>query len=159
MYRCQQFFSALFARISDDERALVQLSLSPTEVALFEAMTLADRRHCLDVHALLVKWGFGDPELLRAALLHDIGKSTTPIRLWHRVVIVLAGKARINRLASGAEHTWRFPFLVHRNHAVLGATLAAQAGCSPRVIDLIRGHGGPGADEQSQALFRADEMC
>ena len=127
--------------------------LPPEAVTLFRAMPRYDRRHALRVvHALQAK-GQTEPDLLAAALLHDVGKSGRQpgtgrkagrVRLWHRVATVLMRAARpglLERIGGDSRPgSWRYPFYVQLHHAAIGALLAKQAGCSPRMADLIRRH-------------------
>ena len=64
----------LLARVPARERDAVAAWLSPSQLALFDAMHVADRRHGLDVVAALRAAGETDPEVLVAGLLHDAGK-------------------------------------------------------------------------------------
>lgn len=168
-YRTRQFFWALFAKraLADDARYAGSLRdleerLTPAERRLFATMDSADQRHCLDVYSLLREWGHEDEDLLRAALLHDVGKGLARVRLWHRVAIVLANVVRrriVDRLQSDRPASWRYPFYVHRMHAELGARLAEGSGCRPRVVDLIRNHDVGHGDDLAEALHRADRVC
>ena len=74
--KVRQFRSHLGARVRPDERAALAGWLTPGQLALFDGMHVADRRHGLDVVATLV--GRRDrPELLLAGLLHDCAKGPT----------------------------------------------------------------------------------
>jgi hypothetical protein len=73
--RVLQFYRAVFARVRADEYELIQDRLSPAQAALFMRMMRSDQRHCLDVYYTLIQAGYQDDDLLRAALLHDAGKS------------------------------------------------------------------------------------
>ena len=75
-YRVRQFGRALTARVSLEERALVARVLPAPAAALFYHMPRQDQRHGLDVLYGLQARGEDAPELLAAALLHDIGKFT-----------------------------------------------------------------------------------
>jgi hypothetical protein len=73
--RVQQFYQAVFARVRADEYELIRERLSPAQAALFMRMMRSDQRHCLDVYYTLIQAGYQEDDLLRAALLHDAGKS------------------------------------------------------------------------------------
>lgn len=82
-------------------------------------------------------------DLLAAALLHDVGKCCHPLRLWERVVIVLAKSLfpkRVKSWGEGEPFGWKRAFVVAEQHPSWGAELAARAGASPMTVSLIRRH-------------------
>ena len=108
-------------------------------------MPAADQVHSLNVLNRLVSDGVKDKDLLKAALLHDAGKSlahpTVFVRI-ARVLLELLCPAGWRRLSSHCyEHHWRYPFYVMAHHAELGAELARESGAGPRVVEIIRNHG------------------
>src|SRR5689334_14178602 len=72
--RLRQLYAAVSARIAPEEHALVGQVLDAGELRLFERMPRFDQRHCLDVYWTLLRAGYWDGLLLRAALIHDCGK-------------------------------------------------------------------------------------
>jgi hypothetical protein len=169
VYRVQQFFRAASAwlRSEADDAAQVGRYLSPQAVDLFQAMPRYDRRHALHVFCTLQEQGYGDPDLLAAALLHDAGKTSSPagkLRLWHRVAVVLLEAfwpGLLERLGGEQQEGWRRPFYVQQYHAAIGAELAQQAGCSPQTVELIRRHESPSAgalDPVLAVLQAADDV-
>ena len=147
------------ARVAPEEEALAARLLPAAALPLFAAMPVADRRHALDVVERLLSGGIDDPDLLSAALLHDIAKGRR-MRLWHRVAGVLlevAAPSVLKRLASPDPRSWRHPFHLYLHHGTLSAEMALAAGCAPRVGEFIRGAaGGPDARLQ-KALVAADD--
>jgi hypothetical protein len=59
-------------------------------------------------------------------------------------------------LASAHLPTFRTGLATLRNHATRSAELAAEAGCSPRTVDLIRNQEDP-TDDDGRLLLAADE--
>ena len=107
-YRVRQFAQAVTARNRPVDRALLSKYLSSAEVELFLRQSAALQQHGLRVlRALEPRWG-DDSVLMKAALLHDVGKTGGRIRLWHRIANVLldAVSHRLReRVAAGeAEH-------------------------------------------------------
>ncbi len=159
MHRVGQFIGHLTARVDQAEEDGARLLLPAAAWPLFTAMPTPDRRHALDVTRRLVAARQTDPDLLAAALLHDVAKGRR-MRLWHRVAGVLLGAVAPRALASLAspdERSWRYPFHLYLSHSGLSAEAALQAGCSRRTADLIRGSTEPSDALLLAALRRADE--
>lgn len=146
----------ILARVSPRERDGVAAWLSPAQLALFDGMHVADRRHGLDVMAALRAGGETDPEVLLAGLLHDAGKGDTGMipRILHSL-----GQARITwpALALGWLPGMRAALVRLRDHAETSAKLAEAAGCSPRTVELIRWQDAPRDPEAGERLRLADE--
>jgi hypothetical protein len=153
-YRVRQFMDAIRAGLlplselqTDEARAV----LPPGGWRLFQAMPRQDQRHGLAVLRTLQAAGDVLPALAQAALLHDCAKHRGGIRLWHRVAVVLVkafDPGRMDRwreMEAPARHGWRYPFWAHIHHPEHGAQLAAEAGCDPLAVTLIRLHGDPPA--------------
>ncbi len=142
-HRVGQFFLYLRARPTSDDRALVDATLPPALAALFGRMAPGEQLHCLRVMRWLAGQGHCQPELLQAALLHDVGKSVAPISLLERVEAVLVRwllPSRYARWAQAEPRGWQRPFVTATQHPEWGARLAAQAGAAPLVVSLIRRH-------------------
>lgn len=141
-YRVRQFALALGASISHERADTLKRHLEAPQLELFHKMPRVDQHHGLAVFRALQEAGETETSLLQAALLHDVGKTLGPVRIWHRVIAVLA-KALASHLwetMGDDAGSWRYPFYVHRQHSALGAELARQAGCSPEVVWLIAHH-------------------
>ena len=154
--KVRQFRAHLRARVGSSERAELATWLSPAQLALFDAMHVADRRHGLDVAAALRRQGVRDPDVLLAGLLHDAGKGHTG--LWPRVAYSLstAYGAWVGRMARRLPG---FDAALDRleRHAELSAAMAAAAGCSPRTVELILRQDAPTDPEYGELLRLADE--
>ena len=113
LYRTRQFWQALGASLTlgaslaPEDRDLVQALLTPGQIALFEGMQESEQAHALRVLHALLEQGEEHPDLSVAALLHDVGKSRFPLKLWERILIVL-GQAffpeRAARWGAAAEN-------------------------------------------------------
>jgi hypothetical protein len=144
------------AGVSSAERNELAAWLTPAQLALFDRMQVADRRHGLDVLAALRSARATDPDLLVAGLLHDCGKGPH-VRLVHRVAWSL-GQRYGEWIWRAASHmpTFRYGLDRLRRHADRSAELAAEAGCSSRTVELIRLQENP-IDEAGELLRAADE--
>jgi hypothetical protein len=145
VYRVRQFTLALGAHANRQRTEDLAQYLDRRQLDLFDSMSSMDQHHCSAVFRTLQAAGHSDPSLLSAALLHDAGKTLGPVRIWHRVLAVLA-KALVPRMwesMEGKPGTLSYPLHVHRHHATLGSELAAQAGCGKDTVWLIANHEDP----------------
>ena len=161
--RLRQFLAALAARIAPAERILVAQVLSAEELRLFERMPRFDQRHCLDVYHTLVRGGYVDPVLLRAALIHDCGKvddDGRPIPLLYYGIFVIAQKIAPALYAWAARDGRGLlrPFAIHAAHNERGARLAAAAGSPPELVAILHDYAARRVNEQTAALYWADEQ-
>ncbi len=129
---------------------------SPPQLAVFDSMHVADRRHGLDVVATLRADGVTQPDVLLAGLLHDAGKGDTGIAprviyslgqaygrwIWRLGAVIPGGGASLERL---------------RTHPETSAILAQDAGCTARTVELIRWQDAPRDPEFGELLRVADE--
>ena len=159
LYRAKQLYRALEASIRSQGKFPLEEYLPPEGVQLFRQMSPGDQRHSLEVFWTLSKGGWGTPELLEVALLHDIGKGGGKLRIWHRVAITLLrnfAPALLQRIAQDGPRSWRYPFYLHLKHAERGAALAESIGCSAEVVRLIgEHHTPPEADSPDMEKLRA----
>jgi hypothetical protein len=148
-YRASQFWQALTANPATEDLDRASQVLSPKLMALFLNQTASIQVHSLNVFSQLWDHGERSPDVLSAALLHDVGKSCYPLRIWERVVVVI-GQALAQRQADlwgqAKPRGWKRPFVVARKHAAWGAEMVAAGGASPLTVALIRRHHDPGTD-------------
>ena len=142
-YRFWQGLRALGAWLQPVDDGLARQYLSPALFALFEQMRRSERQHSLRVLHDLIAAGHDQPDLLVAALLHDVGKTRIPFFLPEKVLVVLVKAAFPGlylRWGTGSPQGWRRPFAVSVQHPAWGADMVAQAGGTPLAIELIRRH-------------------
>jgi hypothetical protein len=154
--KIRQFGSHVTARVSTAERADIAAWLTPAQLALFDRMHIADRRHGLDVAATLRSEGVGDHDVLVAGLLHDCGKGDAG--LISRIVFAL-GQSYGGWIIRAAGRIPGVGIEVGRlaHHAEASAVLAQQAGCSDRTVELIRDQDRPRDPDYGVLLKMADE--
>jgi hypothetical protein len=154
--KTRQVRDHLRARVSPADRSGVAAWLSPAELALFDAMHVADRRHGLDVVAHLRAEGATDPDLLVAGLLHDCSKGDTGVL--PRIAYSLGQRYGVwVWRAAGIVPGWSAVLERLRVHAEESAALAAAAGCSPATVELIRHQDAPVDPIAGEQLRLADE--
>lgn len=122
---------------------MAKRTLAPPLFDLFLQLQPDEQVHSLNILRALLNEGQKNPDLLAAALLHDVGKSCFPLKLWERVAIVLAG-AIVPKLAhhwgQSQPAGWKRPLVIAQQHPAWGAEMAARAGASDLLVELIRRH-------------------
>lgn len=142
-YRLRQFTLAWWANPDPLDVAKACKLLGPSLCSLFLQLQPGEQVHSLDVYRKIVRQGYTDPDLLIAALLHDVGKSCSPLSVWDRTWIVLARAIfpkKVKCWGQGVPSGWRRIFVVAEQHPAWGAEMAAGAGASQNIVALIRQH-------------------
>ena len=156
--KARQFAGHLVARVRPGERDALAAWLRPPELALFDAMHVADRRHGLDVVAGLRRSGVTDRDVLVAGLLHDCAKGDTGVG--PRVAWSLGEAFGPRVLGLAARVPGWGPTLERlRTHADASATMLADAGLSERAVELVRWQDEPRDPEYGRLFRLADEAA
>lgn len=147
VYRVGQLGQALSPVVPHRDVRLAAALLAPPQLAVFQRLPATDRRHAARVLRRLLAEGARDPDLLVAALLHDLGKIDLArrgrVRIAHRVArVVLQPRwpAVWHWLGARPRRGALFGCYLLRHHAMLGADWAARLGCTPRACALIAAH-------------------
>lgn len=145
---------ALLPALAPPDDAFARARLSGPEYALYLRMDARDRHHACEVaKALLGRHPEAGEVLVRAALLHDVGKSGRPYRVAERVLVhLLPGRPlppepRLQGLAGAMQ--------VKRHHQRYGADMIRAAGGSEAVARLVAGHHEVGGE--AELLRQIDE--
>jgi putative nucleotidyltransferase with HDIG domain len=143
IYRFHQFWNTLPGVNQRVKTENLLLYLSPSQVILFRRMQRSEQFHAFRMLEQLKASGQTDPDLLAAALLHDVGKALYPLSIIERAIIVLGNHFFLQKVTTWSEegpNRLRRPFFIAAHHPEWGAELAKQAGASLRTVELIRRH-------------------
>ncbi|MBI2887518.1 MAG: hypothetical protein HYY02_09945 [Chloroflexi bacterium] len=158
-YRVGQVARAGAGGLTTREREEVALALPPPLLRLFLDMRGVAQRHGYNVYRSLLARSWSDPDLLAAALLHDVGKGH--LGVISRVAwVLLGGASPVLRERLARHDFWGRWFGLRDNlcHPQAGAALAHGAGGSPITIWLIGHHEAEGhPDPVLRALQQADQ--
>lgn len=156
LIRIKQFFSAISAKLTKTDLDFINKYLNQEEKRLFFLLDLPTQKHSLNVTktSFILAKEYTNLDLnllLKASLLHDIGKPSGEIKTWHRVIIVLINRfypslAKILALKdSRSIIKTLFPglgkaFYLQKNHPFLGGQIAKQNQLAPKIVKLIEEH-------------------
>jgi hypothetical protein len=155
--------AAIYRHNPETDRKLRALVQNEEQWQLLLRLSAFDRAHHLRVHDMLLAAGHSDPDLLLAAVLHDVGKADDCGRVWlaHRGLKVLLQAIAPRLLDRLTRHDAGRPghgLFLAQHHPRLGAELARQAAVPPSCAELIAGHEDPLPvdDPRLHALIQAD---
>jgi putative nucleotidyltransferase with HDIG domain len=152
LYRVRQFWRSVTLKTEHYDLEQAREQLNPAQWELFSQLQPADKLHALEVFHKLLKNGESQPDLLTAALLHDIGKLHYRLNPLERAMVVVVSAwmprcaRRLGVIPVQGWQTlpgWHKAFIVAENHAGWGAELTRQAGANTVVEALIRQHHAP----------------
>lgn len=171
--RAIQFLKALFAKMDSADHDIVNNNLNDLEKTLFYQMDMPIQKHCVNVARTVITMAIDDHQLdqkllIRASLLHDIGKMGNNLTLLDRILFVLIHKLsdrlaiRIAKQGRGNPLArLRNGFYVHCYHGEIGANLADKLGLDEKLRFLLNNHHDKTIAENSaelSILMKADEI-
>jgi hypothetical protein len=142
-YRVWQFWQSFKPDLSQKDLDRIRLYLSPVEIVSFTKMPAPDQNHSIRVMNSVLDTGKNDEDLIKAALLHDIGKGLHRLSRWERVFAVMVGgffPGLATTWGKGEPVGFKRPLVIIQQHPDWGSELAAGAGCSEDLVWLIRNH-------------------
>lgn len=159
MHRIKQFFKGITAYFSCYSDEIADRYLNIREKEKFMELPKHERAHALNTASIIESFNLqrNREVLIKAALLHDIGKAGSSIGLIKKSVLVLTDKF--------------FPYFSHKlslkinmfnvyyKHPDLGAEILKTTGTDERVILLVKYHHSEDNNiEGMELLKKADSM-
>lgn len=141
------------ARPDDD---FARSRLEPVEYRLYLTMDPRDRAHaCQIARRLLARRPDAPEELVRAALLHDVGKADRPYNPLYRILAHLYAPADLppEPRYRGLRGAWQ----VRRHHDRYGAAMIRKVGGGREVASLVERHHQPAGDPDAELLKSLDD--
>jgi len=140
LYRVKQFFWSLDTRIGKEDMEYVERNLEEKEYELFSRLSKQEQKHSIkvarDVEAECSREGTCAGEMIKVALLHDIGKLKGRLNSIDKSILVIADKVSKGRIRSlGLKKVD-----VYFNHGLMGSELLRDCGLSEKALFLIENH-------------------
>ena len=142
-YRIKQFYWAVTSRINEHDSKFIKNILNTEELKLFNKLSINEQKHCVKVayDAECIcnsKQGIVDKKLLlKAALLHDIGKIHRKLNLIDKSVIVLMDRISKGKLRKFSQNP---KINVYYNHSKIGVDLLKKIEYDKKLFYLIENH-------------------
>ncbi len=165
-YRLRQLYKAILPKIKEEEITWLQKVLTEKELSLFRKQLLIEQRHAIDVayEVLFQKseiiHNIGETafnNILKAAFLHDCGKSLIRLHLWQRIFIVSYDylPQRTKTKITSLKNIFSKTIVIYQQHPLWGKHLASKIGTNQDIQALIENHHLP-RNQLEQILFEAD---
>lgn len=162
LYRIKQVWWAWTGRsLTAEDRDLVDGLLTTAEGELFYRFTTNDQNHSVRVAKHLLSNQHDNRSLLKAALLHDVGKTKVGrLSVIDRSVAV-AIKALLPKVSNAwgavdilAANRFQKPSIVRSQHAAWGAEMVHAVGGDSLTVSLIKRH----QDKLSECVSDEDHL-
>ncbi|SET16105.1 HDIG domain-containing protein [Natronincola peptidivorans] len=138
LYRVKQFFQGLTAKIYDKDIAFIKEYLSPQEQELFFQLRKSEQRHSLNVAYGCYSEAPENTSLIKAALLHDIGKIGSNLTLINKSFVVIAKNLNLKENMTPAFLNKALYYKNH--HGELGYEMLLKLGLEEKILLLVKNH-------------------
>lgn len=144
MRRIKQFIKSFFVKIKPIDYNLLNKYLNQKERELFFKLAKRDQRHSFDTIWKLINRGYDEKDLLKFALLHDIGKKEGRINLFNRISYVILERlwpeyiVKLN--IDSKRKSFKNGLYCLKNHPRIGADLLAEIGEDQEIIEWVKEH-------------------
>lgn len=147
LYRVKQFLKGLRPSISQEEVQFIESYLSAGERDLFDKLPYHEKRHAVSTARTIDMQGLCSDRdiLIKAALLHDIGKIQSRAGIIKKSILVLTDKF-FPTVSCNLSNKLNM-FYVYYNHPELGARLLEEINTNSQVVLLVRFHHSRGYNE------------
>lgn len=141
LYRIKQFYWSITARLNEEDVDFINKYLNEEEIKLFIMLVVYEQKHSIKVARDVIKEcnqrGINPNMLMKAALLHDIGKITNRLNIVDKSAIVLLDKLTRGKLkkAKGIKK-----IEIYYNHGEKGVEVLKPYGYNDRLLYLIKNH-------------------
>ena len=171
MKRIRQFFHAVFAEVSAEDRAFLEENLNRGQQVLFFGMSVPDQCHALRTTQTAISLAGNAEEkvdfplLIRCALLHDIGRRDGEFGIFWKCFAVLfadlfPSQAQAYGEGAHGDGVLHRKMRVYYHHAEIGADMLLWEGFAAEA-EIVRSHRkAPAEDDppELRILRMADEM-
>ncbi|MCY6353675.1 HD domain-containing protein [Clostridium sp. ZS2-4] len=137
LYRIKQFYWAVTSTISSKDKEFIREYLNQDEINLFAKLAVYDQRHSIKIAQDVKKIYSTNERLIKAALLHDIGKISKPLNLLERSLMVI-----LDNLFKDKMKRYENIKIIdsYYNHGENGYKILKGYGYNERLLYLVKNH-------------------
>lgn len=140
LYRIGQFLKGLTAHIPLEGTVLLDRYLNRQERKIFMELPKHERRHAIATAFSVINLSSNsyNDTMIKAALLHDIGKIKAKTGIIKKSVLVLMDRF-LPSLSNKLSESMKM-FYIYYNHPEVGADILKTLNTEDGVVDLVRYH-------------------
>lgn len=161
IYRIKQFYWSITAKIGAEDEKYIKAHLNEQEIALFNRLQIYEKKHSIKVASDIERLYEGEDNnkkmLIKAALIHDIGKIEKKLNLVDKSILVVMNKVTHGNMK---KYMNLKKIDVYYNHADIGYNMLKKFGYDERLLYLIKNHHNDNiiGDKELDMLKKCDNM-
>jgi len=141
LYRVKQFYLSIVSKINDEDLDFLKTYLETSELQLFNQLPTYEQKHCInvarDVKSTCNQRKLRSKDLIKVALLHDIGKIYSNMNPIDKSIMVIMnsitkGKIKAHKKIKNVN--------MYYNHGDIGYNLLIKHGYNDRFLFLVKNH-------------------
>lgn len=147
MKRIKQFLRCITARLTEEDKDFIKKYLNSREIELLKKLPIYDVKHCINVAKSIIdnekkedidKIFINYNELIRSALLHDIGKGFKTLNPIEKSILVIGDKLTKGNIKKYEKINDKV--YIYYNHGQEGYNLLKDKKYSEEFLNIIRDH-------------------
>jgi putative nucleotidyltransferase with HDIG domain len=141
LYRIKQFYLAINSKLDNKDFKFIKNNLNLYELKLFHSLSVHEQKHCInvayDVEKVCREKNINSNILLKASLLHDIGKSINKLTIIDKCFIVILDTITKGHLRKFSNFKKVY---VYYNHDKIGYEILKKYEYTYKLLYLIKNH-------------------
>ncbi len=147
MNRVKQFVSCVFAKITKKDIEFINNYLDENEKKLLYKLPVYDLKHSINVardiyinesEEEIKKNNLNHKEIIKSAILHDVGKIHTPLNVIDKSILVLLNNITKTKIKKYSDRNSKI--YIFYNHGEEGYKILKGKGYDKEFLNIIRNH-------------------
>lgn len=141
LYRVKQFYWSMVSKLNDEDIDFIKSYLETYELQLFHQLPTYDQKHCInvarDIKLTCNERNLQSKDLIKVALLHDIGKIYNSMNPIDKSIMVI-----MHNITNGKIKSYKNikNVNIYYNHGDIGYNLLRKYGYDDRFLFLVKNH-------------------